>query len=300
MPKPAEMTALAESIADVRGRIASWSRSGTVGLVPTMGALHAGHARLMEEARRDCRFVVVSIFVNPLQFDRQDDLERYPRTVERDLDVCQRMGVDLVFAPAAKEMYPTTPRCTVEVSRIGDHLCGRYRPGHFRGVATVVLKLLDIVRPDRAYFGEKDAQQLAVVRRLVSDFNLPVTIVGVPTVREADGLALSSRNQQLSADERHLALALYQALCEARNQIASGVRDVERVKRAAIATIPNASALRLEYLEVVDPEEMQPVDWINGSVCVAGALWVGSTRLIDNLLCARSLDRPSGEEGAHQ
>jgi pantoate--beta-alanine ligase len=286
MPKRAESsTALAESIADVRSRVASWSRSGTIGLVPTMGALHAGHARLMEEARRDCRFVVVSIFVNPLQFDREDDLARYPRSVDRDLDVCQRMGVDLVFAPAAKEMYPTTPRCTVEVSRIGDHLCGRYRPGHFRGVATVVLKLLDIVRPDRAYFGEKDAQQLAIVRRLVSDFNLPVTIVGVPTVREADGLALSSRNQQLSAEERKLAVVLYRALCEARDQIAAGLRDVSQVKACAMTKIPSSPAIKLEYLEIVDLEEMQPLDTIDLPVCIAGALWVGSTRLIDNLIC---------------
>jgi pantoate--beta-alanine ligase len=285
MPKPTETTALAESIADVRGRIESWSHSGIVGLVPTMGALHAGHARLMEEARRDCRFVVVSIFVNPLQFDREDDLERYPRSLERDLDVCQRMGVDLVFAPAAKEMYPTTPRCTVEVSRIGDHLCGRYRPGHFRGVATVVLKLLDIVRPDRAYFGEKDAQQLAIVRRLVSDFNLPVTIVGVPTVREADGLALSSRNQQLTAEERKLAVVLYRALCEARDQIAGGLRDVAQVKACATTKISSSPMIKLEYLEIVDLEEMQPLDTIDLPVCIAGALWVGSTRLIDNLIC---------------
>jgi pantoate--beta-alanine ligase len=285
MPKPAEPTALAESIADVRSRVASWFGAGTIGLVPTMGALHAGHARLMEEARRDCRFVVVSIFVNPLQFDREDDLERYPRSVERDLELCLRMGVDLVFAPAAKEMYPTTPRCTVEVSRIGDHLCGRYRPGHFRGVATVVLKLLDIVGPDRAYFGEKDAQQLAIVRRLVSDFNLPVSIVGVPTVREADGLALSSRNRQLSAEERKLAVVLHRALCEARDQIAAGLRDVAQVKARAMTKIPSSPVIKLEYLEIVDLEEMQPLDAIALPVCIAGALWVGSTRLIDNLIC---------------
>jgi len=283
--KHAERAELVESIADVRRRLALQRGSGAIGLVPTMGALHAGHARLIEEARRECRFVVVSVFVNPLQFDRQDDLEGYPRTLQSDLEFCERTGVDLVFAPPAKEMYPTAPCCTVEVSRIGDHLCGRYRPGHFRGVATVVLKLFEIVQPDRAYFGEKDAQQLAVVRRLASDFNVPVAIVGVPTVRDSDGLALSSRNQRLSTDERKLAVSLYRALCEAKALIGAGVRDAGAVKAAAIGTIPADASLRLEYLEIVDPEEMQPVGRIDGPVCVAAALWVGSTRLIDNLLC---------------
>ena len=279
------MTALVESIHDLRERLAPWRRSGTIGLVPTMGALHAGHARLVEVARRDCRFVVVSIFVNPLQFDRKDDLARYPRTLKSDLECCERMGVDAVFAPPETEMYPREPRCVVQVDRIGDHLCGRYRPGHFSGVATVVLKLLDIVQPDRAYFGQKDAQQLAVIRRLVGDFNVPVEIVGVPTVREPDGLALSSRNQLLNAEERPLAIALYRALCEAQSRIAAGVRDPEAVKAAAMKTVPAAAPLRLEYLEIVDPEDMQPVERIDATVCVAGAMWVGATRLIDNLLC---------------
>src|SRR6185312_4466595 len=170
------------------------TQTGTLGLVPTMGALHDGHIRLIDQARRECDAVAVSIFVNPLQFDRNDDLENYPRTLEADRQLCERMGVDVVFAPRAAEMYPSEPICTVDVGRLGDHLCGRSRPGHFRGVATVVLKLLNMVQPHRAYFGEKDAQQLAIVRRLVRDFNVPVTIVSVPTVREPDGLALSSRN----------------------------------------------------------------------------------------------------------
>ena len=285
MQKPAETTSTVESIAGLRERLAPWRGTGSIGLVPTMGALHAGHARLVECARRDCQFVVVSIFVNPLQFDRPEDLERYPRTLQSDLAFCERLGVDVVFAPSAGEMYPAPPTCVVEVGRIGDHLCGRYRPGHFRGVATVVLKLLDIVQPHRAYFGEKDAQQLAIVRRLVNDFNLPVAVVGVPTVREPDGLALSSRNRHVSPEERKVAVSLYHALCEARDQIAAGVRDVERVKAAAMARIPKVASLKLEYLEIVDPEEMQPVKAIDGPVCVAGALWVGTTRLIDNLLC---------------
>jgi pantoate--beta-alanine ligase len=284
--KPAETARFAESIADLRGLLEPWRRLGTIGLVPTMGALHAGHARLIEEARRECDFVVVSIFVNPLQFDRQDDLDRYPRTLQSDLAFCERLNVDLVFAPSAGEMYPAAPLCTVEVSRIGDHLCGRHRPGHFRGVATVVMKLFEIVQPHRAYFGEKDAQQLAIIRRLVSDLNVPVAIAGVPTVREADGLAVSSRNVRMSVEERKLAAVLYQALSEAQRQIAAGVRDAGQVKTASMAKIPEAAPLRLEYFEIVDPEEMQPVERIDGTVCVAAALWVGSTRLIDNLICA--------------
>lgn len=286
MPKPAETARLAESIADLRRLLEPWRRLGTIALVPTMGALHAGHARLIDEARRECRCVVVSIFVNPLQFDRQEDLDRYPRTLQSDLEFCERMSVDLVFAPPTNEMYPTAPRCTVEVSRIGDHLCGRHRPGHFRGVATVVLKLFEIVQPDRAYFGEKDAQQLAIIRRLVTDLNVPVAIASVPTVREADGLAVSSRNVRLSGEERKLAGSLYQALREAQRQIAAAVRDVEQVKAAALSKIPEAASLKLEYFEIVEPEEMQPVERIGGPVCVAGALWIGSTRLIDNLICA--------------
>ena len=273
------------SIDEVRSLArAARSAGSTIGLVPTMGALHAGHARLIEEARRECHATVVSIFVNPLQFDRPDDLERYPRTLEADRDMCRSLGVDFVFAPPAHEMYPAPPACTVGVDRLGDHLCGRFRPGHFRGVATVVAKLFNIVQPDRAYFGEKDAQQLAVVRRLVVDLTMPVQIVGVPTVREPDGLALSSRNRLLAPQERESATALYRALLEADRQIAAGARDPARVKAAAAALIPHTDSLRLEYLDIVDPDDMQPVARIGGPVCVAGALWVGSTRLIDNVL----------------
>ena len=254
-----------------------------VGFVPTMGALHEGHARLIETARRRGDRVLVSIFVNPLQFDRQDDLDRYPRTLDADLRICTDLGVELVFAPAAGEMYPAEPLCTVTVKRITDRLCGQFRPGHFDGVATVVAKLFDIVLPDVAYFGEKDAQQLAVIRRLVIDLNLPVEIVGVPTVREADGLAVSSRNRRLTAEERSKATVLYQALREAERAIAAGERDARRVERRAAAVIPPDASLRLEYLEVVDPVELQRVDAITGRVLIAGALWVGSTRLIDNI-----------------
>jgi pantoate--beta-alanine ligase len=277
---------LIPSIAALRTKLSDARRSAaTIALVPTMGALHAGHARLIEQARRECQRVVVSIFVNPLQFDRSEDLQRYPKSMDADLAMCRQLGVDVVFAPTAQDMYPSGPYCTVVVQRLADHLCGLHRPGHFNGVATVVLKLFQIVQPDRAYFGEKDAQQLAIVRRLVVDFNVPVEIVGVPTVREPDGLALSSRNRLLAPSERTSAIALYRALAEAARQISAGVDDVHAVKARAVALIPDDPQLRLEYLEVVDPDDMQPVSQIVGPVRVAGALWVGTTRLIDNLYC---------------
>lgn len=275
---------VAETIARVRAWRDDRRRAGQrVGFVPTMGALHEGHARLIETARQRGDHVVVSIFVNPLQFDRKDDLERYPRALDADLRICNDRGVELVFAPAAGEMYPVEPLCTVTVKRVTDRLCGQFRPGHFDGVATVVTKLFDIVQPDVAYFGEKDAQQLAVIRRMVADLNIPVDIAGVPTVREADGLALSSRNVRLSAEERSKAIALYRALREAERAIAGGAHDARAVERLAAAVIPQDASLRLEYLEVVDPVELQRVDRIEGTVLVAGALWVGHTRLIDNL-----------------
>lgn len=283
---------LLETIAEVRRDLNPVRRADKrIGLVPTMGALHAGHARLIEHARRDCDCVVVTIFVNPLQFDRRDDLERYPRTLLADLGICASLGTDIVFAPAAEEMYPSPPSCVVEVGRVADHLCGRYRPGHFRGVATVVLKLFQIVQPHRAYFGEKDAQQLAVIRHLVRDFNVPIEIEGIATVREADGLALSSRNQGLAPAERAIARVLYEAICGAKALIEGGATDASAVKQSAAARIPADDRLRLEYLEVVDPDSLQPVERIGGSVLVAGALWVGATRLIDNMLCRGPVER---------
>jgi pantoate--beta-alanine ligase len=195
------------------------------------------------------------------------------------------MGTDLVFAPAPEEIYPEAPDVTVRVGQIAKHLCGAFRPGHFDGVATVVLKLLTIVQPEVAYFGEKDAQQLAIVRRMVADLNVPVRIAPVPTVREPDGLALSSRNQHLNAAERALAPALFAALSSAREAVAAGATDAAAVKRGAAGKIPTDGRLRLEYLELVDPRTFQPVERIMGAVVAAGALWVGSTRLIDNVLC---------------
>jgi pantoate--beta-alanine ligase len=260
---------------------------GPIGLVPTMGALHAGHAALIDAARRECGLVVVSIFVNPIQFNSQEDLARYPRTLDADAAVCREHGADILFAPSVGEVYPEPPECTVDVGRLADHLCGEFRPGHFRGVATVVLKLFQMVQPHRAYFGEKDAQQLAIIKRLVVDFNIPITVAEVPTVREADGLAMSSRNRHLRADERRLAVSLYQALLDAERRISSGERNAAAIKQAAAATIPRSEMLRVEYLEIVDPATMEPVADIDRPVRVAGAVWVGSTRLVDNLLADR-------------
>jgi pantoate--beta-alanine ligase len=291
-----------ETIEALRQRLAAISPAApkhevrTRGLVPTMGALHAGHAALIDAARRECGIVVVSIFVNPLQFNSQDDLARYPRTRDADAALCLDHGVHILFAPSAQEVYPEPPECTVDVGHLADHLCGRFRPGHFRGVATVVLKLFQMVQPHKAYFGEKDAQQLAIIRRLVADFNLPIDVVEIPTVREADGLAMSSRNRHLSPEERRFAPSLYMALDDARRRILAGERDARAIREAAVARIPQSDQhagfsrtvnVRLEYLDIVDPATMQPVDDVGRPVRVTGALWVGSTRLIDNLLVKR-------------
>src|SRR5215510_3135941 len=236
---------IVQTIADLRERVATRRGSGPVGLVPTMGALHEGHASLIRQARAECVTVVVTIFVNPIQFDRPEDLERYPRSLDVDARLCESLGVDLIFAPSVAEMYPRPLECKVEVGRLTNHLCGKFRPGHFSGVATVVLKLFEIVQADRSYFGEKDAQQLAVIRRLVSDFNVPTTIVGVPTVREADGLAVSSRNQRLDASERKIAPSLYHALETVKRAIQSGVTSATDLKRLAADQIPADARLRL-------------------------------------------------------
>jgi pantoate--beta-alanine ligase len=275
-----------DTIASLRRHLDPHRRAGRrIGLVPTMGALHAGHGRLIERARQESDAVVVSIFVNPLQFDRQEDLAQYPRTMAEDLETCLSLGTDVVFAPAPAEVYPVEPACTVDIAGLADHLCGRQRPGHFRGVATVVLKLFGMVQPDAVYFGEKDAQQLAIIRRLVADFNVPVTIVSVPTVREPDGLALSSRNAQLDACGRKLAVSLYTALRHLQSAVEHGRSRATEILREAAALIPADEALRLEYLEIVDPDNMQPVEDMTAPVVAAGALWVGRTRLIDNLRC---------------
>lgn len=258
-------------------------KESSIGFVPTMGALHAGHATLLEAARREDDFVVASIFVNPLQFDRKEDLETYPRTWDEDLRMCDERGVDLVFAPTSGELYPTEQLTFVDVPALDDYLCGKFRPGHFRGVATVVLKLFNIVQPDRAYFGEKDAQQLAVIRRMVQDLNVPVTIVPVPTVREQDGLALSSRNKHLTASQRQIAPVLSRALRHALDSIRGGERSVAVIRRSVQPLFAAHPEVRLEYFEVTNPKTLTPLDHVDGPALIAGAIWIGSTRLIDNM-----------------
>ena len=274
---------LVTTIAEVRRKIALARSGGSViSLVPTMGALHEGHGALMDCARRPGHFVVVSVFVNPIQFDRPGDYRAYPIDLNDDVKFCSARGVDLVFAPAAAEMYPEPQRTFVEVAVLGDHLCGRFRPGHFRGVATVVAKLFAIVQPDKALFGEKDAQQLAIIRRMTSDLNFPIEIVPVPTVREPDGLAMSSRNRRLTAEERRVAPALYRALEAARDQIASGA-SVATARESALAALAACPRIRVEYFEVVDAATMQPIDEVTSPARIAIAAWLGNTRLIDNV-----------------
>ncbi len=261
-------------IAEMRRRLSEVRRCGrSIGFVPTMGALHEGHGALMDRARVESNFVVVSIFVNPIQFDRPADYEAYRVNLTADLEFCAARGVDAVFAPAVSEMYPAAAATFVEVTELSEQLCGKFRPGHFRGVATVVTKLLNIVAPDKAYFGEKDAQQLAIIQRMVADLNVLVKIVPVPTVREADGLAVSSRNQRLSTEERRVAPVLYQALLAGRRAAQAG-GTAEEIRAAALAVLGREPGVRVEYVEVVE---------LSGVRRIAGAVWVGFTRLIDNV-----------------
>jgi len=277
---------LIRTIARMRKFAAETRRS--VGCVPTMGALHAGHGALIDRARSECGTVITTIFVNPIQFDRQDDYERYGRSLDADLAYCEARRVDAIFAPSAAEMYPEPSATFIEVPELARNLCGEFRPGHFRGVATVVVKLFNIVQPDVAYFGEKDAQQLAIIQRMVCDLNFPVRVVPVPTVREPDGLALSSRNQRLTPEERRIAPALFRALSRAAEMIAASELDPGTVKSAAVDLLSAHPAISVEYLEVVDPRSMQPVERIVGPVRVAAAVWLGSTRLIDNVIAQAS------------
>jgi pantoate--beta-alanine ligase len=276
----------------VVNRIARWNtiaaeigHEAVIGLVPTMGALHEGHGALFDAARRQCSVVVASIFVNPLQFNQTSDYNLYPRVLENDIAFCTARGVDYIFAPTDDEMYPESQRAYVEIGEVSEHLCGQTRPGHFRGVATVVLKLFQIIQPCFAFFGEKDYQQLAVVRRMVRDLNVPVQIVGVPTVREPDGLAMSSRNRRLTLKERVLAPYIYKALVAVRQEVACGERDVAEIKCRAAGVLRRAPQIKLEYLELVDPDTIRPVEVVSMPVRAALAVWLGNTRLIDNVLC---------------
>jgi len=256
----------------------------SVALVPTMGAFHAGHHALMRAARAACDEVVVSLFVNPAQFDEAGDLAAYPREEARDAAEAEALGVDVLFAPSAEEVYPAGFATSVRVEGLSDVLEGAERgPGHFAGVCTVVTKLFNVVAPDVAFFGQKDAQQVAVLRRMVADLDLPVALEIVPTVREPDGLALSSRNVRLGAAERERAVALSRALGAAEAAIGGGERDAARLREAALAAM-TAQGVEPEYLALVDPDSFQPVHTVNGRVLVAVAARVGRTRLIDNAL----------------
>jgi len=263
-----------------------------IALVPTMGALHAGHLALVAAARRRAQRVVVSIFVNPIQFDRRDDFERYPRTLDDDLRICATAGVDAVYAPSAAAMYAEGFQTAVEVTRLTEPLCGAARPGHFRGVTTVVTKLFHAVRPDVAVFGEKDYQQLAVVRRLAADLDFGIEIVGVPTVREPDGLALSSRNRRLAPDDREAARCVPRALNAAAELVLAGERRAGPVVARATAVIAGERRARLEYAELRDPETLGEVAEVGGPALLAVAVWVGGVRLIDNRLLVPEGDVP--------
>jgi pantoate--beta-alanine ligase len=276
---------VATTVEEARRAVADARRRGrTVGLVPTMGALHEGHASLIRAARAETGFVVVSIFVNPTQFAPNEDFQRYPRPLEQDLAVCDRDGVDLAFVPEVATLYPPGFRTYVAVHDFQDVLCGVSRPGHFRGVATVVLKLFNLVQPDVAYFGQKDAQQVRIIRQMVRDLDVPVAVRTCPIVREPDGLALSSRNRYLSAEQRRHATVLYRALEEARARIEAGERDAPAVQRGVAERLAAAPGAVVDYAEVVDYDTLQPLEQLRGQVLVAVAVKFGATRLIDNLL----------------
>jgi pantoate--beta-alanine ligase len=273
-----------ESVEGIRQAIAKARRAGlSVGLVPTMGALHAGHVSLIRAARAEMGFVVVSIFVNPIQFGPQEDLARYPRPLADDVRVCARERVDRVFHPDVAQMYPPNFRTFVEVQGLQDVLCGPLRPGHFRGVATVVLKLFHIVQPDVAYFGQKDAQQARIIAQMVRDLDVPVRLRICPLIREPDGLAQSSRNQYLDPNQRHQATILYRALQEAGRLVEDGERDAAVVQRILADRIQETTGAVLDYAAVVDADTLQPLARLRGDVLLALAVRFGPTRLIDNL-----------------
>jgi pantoate--beta-alanine ligase len=257
-----------------------------LGLVPTMGALHEGHLSLVRAAKAECDVVVVSIFVNPTQFGPSEDFAKYPRTFERDRELLEKEGVDLLFAPSVAEMYPPGAVTYVTVAGLSDKLCGKSRPGHFRGVTTVVSKLFHIVEPDVAFFGQKDAAQVAIIRRMVRDLDFPVQIIACPIVREPDGLAMSSRNAYLDAEQRRSALVLQRSLMQVQSLFERGERKATTLIEAGKQVFAGHGSVRLDYLEIVDPETLDPVDELNAPALVAVAAFVGETRLIDNTALA--------------
>jgi len=249
-----------------------------------MGYLHEGHTSLINIARKHADIVVVSIFVNPIQFGPSEDYDRYPRDIERDKEILEKMGVDIMFYPSVDDLYPKGFTTYVEVKGLSDKLCGRYRPGHFRGVTTVVAKLFNIVMPDIAVFGEKDAQQAIIIKRMVRDLNFPVKIIVGPTVREPDGLAMSSRNEYLTEEERKVAPAIYQSLLLAKNLVEQGERDASKIIAAMHEFLSKYDRIRVEYIEIVDKEELNPIERLEkGEALIAIAAYLGKARLIDNI-----------------
>jgi len=273
------------TISEMQSFAESLRREGKrIGFVPTMGFLHEGHLSLMRKAREECDVVVVSIFVNPTQFGPREDLDRYPRDAEGDRKKCGSAGVDVLFMPEAKDMYPEKPTVYVTVLGISDILEGAARPGHFRGVATVVAKLFNLVKPHRAYFGQKDFQQCVVLERMVAGLNMNVEVVVLPTVREADGLAMSSRNSYLNAEERRAAAVLFKALTTARDLFRAGATEPEKLKKKMQAVLREEKHIEVDYIEVADPETLAPLESASSRMVLLVAARLGATRLIDNLL----------------
>jgi len=274
---------LIESIAEMKSACRAATLAGkTLGLVPTMGALHEGHLSLVRESRAQCEVTAVSIFVNPLQFGPNEDLEKYPRSLERDYEMLRGLGADILFVPSVAEMYPPGAKTIVDVIDLSSKLDGGSRPGHFRGVATVVCKLFEIVRPDRAYFGQKDAAQVALLRKMARDLDLDVEIVVCPIVRETDGLAMSSRNAYLNPQQRQQALVLSRSLQQITAAFAGGETDAGKLIEIGSRTIAVEPAAKLDYYVVVDPDTLEPRTQATRGTLVAVAAWVGTTRLIDN------------------
>ena len=272
-------------IETVRQQVSDWKKSGlSVGLVPTMGYLHEGHKSLIDAARKENDRVVVSIFVNPMQFGPKEDLASYPRDLEKDAKLCEEAGVDLIFHPQPEEMYQPGFCSYVDMNGLTTELCGKSRPIHFRGVQTVVLKLFHIVTPDRAYFGQKDAQQLAVVKRMVRDLNVGTQIIGCPIIREEDGLAKSSRNTYLNEKERQAALVLSRSLNAGKALVEAGETDAQAVRKAITQESEKEPMAKIDYVDVVDFDTITPIEIIQGSVLVAIAVYIGKTRLIDNFI----------------
>jgi pantoate--beta-alanine ligase len=288
---PTHPLQVVESVGEVRTAVAMARQAGhSVGFVPTMGALHVGHVSLIERARVDCGFVAVSIFVNPTQFGPHEDFNRYPRPRERDLQICRDAGADLVFYPTVETMYPTGDRTTVDVAGLSEILEGAIRPGHFRGVATVVTKLFNIVQADRAYFGQKDYQQQTLIRVMTRELNLPTEVVTCETIRDPDGLALSSRNAYLSPTERQAGLSLSRALRIAERHLAQGERSVANLEAAMRHELHSTHGLHLEYAVVVHHESLMELSALEPVMVALVAARVGSTRLIDNLILRLPLE----------